>query len=104
MKMKARISLPGKVSKKQQEVAKRLVREQFRSEAQDHTRRLMKIFCIALNETEGFGKQRLGRVLDSIIKISDEHMYDEIFWTHADKRLEQIGLPFSHEDYDLVDR
>lgn len=102
--MKARISLPGKVSKKQQEVAKRLVREQFRSEAQDHTRRLMKIFCIALNEAEGLGKQRLGRVLDSVIKISDEHMYDEVFWHHADKRLEQIGLPFSHEDYDLVDR
>ena len=56
----------------------------------------MKIFCIALNETEGFGKQRLGRVLDSVIKISDEHMHDEVFWHHADKRLEQIGLPFSH--------
>ena len=104
MKMNARISLPGRVSKRQHELTKELVREQFRSEAQDHTRRLMKIMCIALNESEGFGKVRLGRVLDSIIKISDEHMDDEIFWTHADKRLEQIGLPFSHEDYDLMDR
>ena len=102
--MKARISLPGRVSKKQQEVAKRLVQEQFRSEAEGHTRRLLKIVCIALNETEGFGKQRLGRVLDSIIKISDEHMYDEVFWHHADKRLEQMGIPFSPEDYDLMDR
>lgn len=102
--MKARISLPGRVSKRQQDITRELVREQFRSEAQGHTRRLLKIVCIALNETEGFGKQRLGRVLDSVIKISDEHMYDEVFWTHADKRLEQIGLPFSHEDYELMDR
>lgn len=104
MKMKARISLPGRVSKRQQEVAKELVREQFRSEAQGHTRRLMKIMCIALNESEGFGKVRLGRVLDSIIKISDEHLHDEIYWTHADKRLEQMGIPFSPEDYELMDR
>ena len=102
--MKARISLPGKVSKKQQEVAKRLVREQFRSEAEGHTRRLLKIVCIALNETEGFGKQRLGRFLDAVTQISDEHMYDEVFWTHADKRIEQMGIPFAPEDYNQTDR
>lgn len=102
--MKARISLPGKVSKKQQEVAKRLVKEQFRSEAEGHTRRLLKIVCIALNETEGFGKQRLGRFLEEVTRISDEHMTDEVYWAHADKRIEQLGIPFDPEDYGTVDR
>lgn len=102
--MKARISLPGKVSKKQQEVARELVKEQFRSEAQGHTRRLLKIVCIALNEAEGFGKQRLGRFLDMVTQISDEHMDDEVFWTHADKRIEQMGIPFIPEDYSITDK
>lgn len=101
--MKARISLPGRVSKKQQEVAKRLVREQFRSEAEGHTRRLLKIVCIALNETEGFGQVRLGRFLDVVTKISNEHMYDEVFWVHADRRLDQIGIPYPHEDYEKME-
>ena len=102
--MKARISLPNKVSKKQQEVAKRLVQEQFRSEAEGHTRRLLKIVCIALNETEGFGQVRLGRFLDVVTKISNEHMDDEVFWTHVDKRLEQMNMPFVPEDYSVTDR
>lgn len=103
--MKARISLPGKVSKKQQEVARELVKEQFRNEAQGHTRRLLKIFCSTLNESEGYGKIKLGRVLDRIIKIADEHMNDEVYWYHVDKRvIDQLGIPFEREDYDIVDR
>ena len=101
--MKARISLPGKATKKQHEVARRLVKEQFRNEAEGHTRRLLKIICIALNETEGFGKQRLGRLLDVVTQISNEHMDDEVFWTHADKRVEQMGIPFAPEDYDKIE-
>ena len=101
--MKARISLPGKATKKQQEVARRLVKEQFRNEAEGHTRRLLKIICIALNETEGFGKQRLGRLLDVVTQISNEHMDDEVFWVHADRRLDQIGIPYPHEDYEKME-
>lgn len=102
--MRARIGLPGRASRKQQEIAKELVQEQFRKEAEGHTRRLLKIVCIALNETEGFGKQRLGRFIDVVTKISEEHMWDEVFWTHADKRLNQMNIPFEPEDYDIVDR
>lgn len=102
--MKARISYQSKMSKKQQESARELMREQFRNEAEGHTRRLLKIVCIALNETEGFGKQRIGRFMDSVMKISDEHMTDEIFWRHADKRLQQMGVPFMPEDYSVTDR
>ena len=102
--MNARISFQNKMSKKQQEVAKELMQEQFRKEAEGHTRRLLKIVCIALNETEGFGKQRIARFMDSVTKISDEHMTDIVFWTHADRRLQQIGVPFIPEDYDVVER
>jgi hypothetical protein len=102
--MKARISLPGKLSKKQQELVEQYAKEVFRQEAEAHTRRLLKIFCLSMNEKRGHGKVRLGEDLDMIIQISNEHMYDEVFWHHADKRLEQIGIPFKPEDYDVVDR
>lgn len=102
--MNARISFQNKMSKKQQETVRELMQEQFRKEAEGHTRRLLKIVCIALNETEGFGKQRIGRFMDSVMKISDEHMTDIVFWTHADRRLQQMGVPFMPEDYDVVDR
>jgi FKBP-type peptidyl-prolyl cis-trans isomerase (trigger factor) len=102
--MNARISFQNKMSKKQQETARELMQEQFRKEAEGHTRRLLKIVCIALNETEGFGKQRIARLMDEVASISNEHMTDEVFWTHADKRLQQMGVPFMPEDYDVVER
>ena len=102
--MKSRISFQSKFSRKQQEASRELVKEQFRSEAEGHTRRLLKIVCIALNESEGFGKKRLGRFMDMVTKISDEHLTDEIYWTHADKRLQQMGIPFTPEDYDQLEK
>ena len=102
--MNARISFQNKMSKKQQEVAREAMQEQFRKEAEGHTRRLLKIVCIALNETEGFGKQRIARFMDAVTEISNEHMTDEIFWTHADKRLQQMGVPFTPEDYEELER
>ncbi len=102
--MKARISFQDRVSKKQQEVSRRLVKEQFRNEAEEHTRRILKITCIALNESAGFGKLRISRFMDAVQKISDEHVHDEVFWTHVDRRLEQIGVPFVPEDYEVLDR
>lgn len=101
--MNARIRLTGKVSKKQQEVARKLVKEQFRNESEGHTRRLLKIVCIALNEKFLFGADRLSRFLDEVMTISDQHLTDEAFWVHADKRLKQMNVPFSCEDYDKLE-
>ncbi len=102
--MKARLSLSNRIPKKQQKILDEFVKEQFRSEGHDYTRRLLKIVCIALNETEGFGKLRLGKLLNAVTEISNEHMNDEVFWVHADKRLEQIGLPFEQEDYERMEK
>ena len=101
--MKARLSLSGKVSNSQMKVLREFCDQRFRDDAQDHTRRLLKIACIALNERYGFGVERCGRFLEEVTKISEEHMTDEVFWTHADKRLEQMGLPFVPEDYERME-
>ena len=101
--MKARLSLSGKISNSQMKVLREFCDQRFRNDAQDHTRRLLKIACIALNERYGFGVERCGGFLEEVTKISEEHMTDEVFWTHADKRLEQMGLPFLPEDYDKIE-
>ena len=78
--------------------------EQFHKNAEEHTRRILKIACIALNESFGFGAERCSKFLDRVTEISNKHIDDEIFWTHADKRIEQIGVPFAPEDYSVTDR
>lgn len=102
--MNARISFQNRMSKKQQEVAREAMQEQFRKEAEGHTRRMLKIFCLAMNKKRGHGRQRLGEDLEMITQIANEHMYDTIFWYHADKALEQIGVPFIPEDYEELER
>ena len=99
--MKARYRF--QLSKEQMETAKQVAHEEFRKEGLEYARRLQKIFCIALNERFGFGKERLMRFIEEVDKISEEHMDDEIFWVHADKRLDQIGIPYPHEDYDKME-
>ena len=78
--------------------------EQFHKNAEEHTRRILNIACIALNESFGFGAERCSKFLDRVTEISNKHIDDEIFWTHADKRIEQIGVPFAPEDYSVTDR
>lgn len=102
--MKARISLPGRISKRQQEVLKEFCDEKFQKDSRDYTRRILKIACIALNEQFGFGVERCQRFLSEVTSISNEHMDDEVFWTHADRRIEQMGIPFEREDYSKTDK
>ncbi len=100
--VKARISLPGKISNNQMKVLQEFCNEQFSKDARDHTRRILKIACVALNEKFGFGAERCGEFLSEVTKISDEHISDEVFWIHADKRLQQMGVPFEKEDYERM--
>lgn len=102
--MKSRIKLSDKVSKNQQKMLQNFCDEQFHKNAEEHTRRILKIACIALNESFGFGAERCSKFLDRVTEISNKHIDDEIFWTHADKRIEQIGVPFAPEDYSVTDR
>ena len=61
-------------------------------------RRFFKLMCVSLNEDFGFGEKRLMRLITRISKVSAEHANDEVFWTHVDRRIEQLGLEFSKED------
>lgn len=101
--MKARISLPGRISKRQQEVLKEFCDEKFQKDSRDYTRRILKIACIALNEQFGFGVERCQRFLSEVTSISNEHMQDEAFWIHADIRMDQMKLPFEKEDYERME-
>lgn len=100
--MKAHIGV-NIMTKKQYKEAVKVGNEAFRKAGEEHTRRILKIACIALNEKFGFGAKRCGQFLEEVTSISDKHMDDEAFWIHADKRLDQIGLPFIPEDYERME-
>ena len=100
--MKAHIGV-SIMTKKQYKEAVKVGNEAFRKAGEEHTRRILKIACIALNEQFGFGAKRCGQFLEEVTSISDKHMDDEAFWIHADERLGQIGLPFIHEDYERME-
>lgn len=93
----------NQLSKKQLKLAQDIAHEQFRKDGLEYARRMQKIFCLALNDEFGFGKDRLMRFIEAVDKISEGHMDDEVFWVHADRRLDQIGIPYPHEDYDKME-
>lgn len=101
--MKARI--PTRVSNKQmaairQEVAKELTRQE-----QGYARRLFKLFCASLHQEYGFGKKRCMRAMNMANALAEEHEHDEVFWHHIDTLvIDQLGLEFSRENYEEVDR
>ncbi len=101
MKSHLRVSF---MNKKQHEEAVKVGNEAFRQKGAEHTRRILKIVSIALNEKFGFGAGRLGEFLNEVAKISNEHMDDELFWRHADIRLKQMGVPFSDENYEEFEK
>lgn len=73
--MKARLPISNKMkSQVRQEVAK-----EYERKGQEATRRIFKLFCIALNEKYGFGKNRLLSVLQEVECLSIESQQDEVF-------------------------
>lgn len=83
--MKARYN---RISKAQYQA----IHNEMRSQQEGITRRLMKLVCVVLNESEGFGRDRLRRVLSKVTILADESQDDEIFWGHVDKRMRQLGI------------
>ena len=104
MTMKARIKASSIATNKQKELARELVREEMRKQEQGNVRRLFKLMCLSLNEECGYGKKRLGYLLARISENAALHERDEVFWTHVDQRMKQIGMEFAPEDYDEIDR
>ena len=98
--MKARYN---RISKAQHQA----IYNEIRNQQEGITRRLMKLMCIALNESEGFGNHRLHRVLGVVTLLADESQQDEIFWTHVDRRIRQLGITeeeMPDEDYEVMDK
>lgn len=99
--MKARIPAANKVSAKQREAIRELVAAELEKEKQGTTRRIMKMYCAALNEQFGFGQQRLFRLVNAVLEMLNEHADDEIFWARLDRKLHQIGMDFQDEEWEL---
>lgn len=102
--MKAYIRPINQISKKQREAIRKVTEEQLKLDRQGLTRRLFKIFCVALNKEYGFGKQRLHHLIGMVQELANERPNDEVFWSHVDRKvIDEIGMDFSREDYDLLD-
>ena len=97
--MKARMKLNNKIQKK----IKEEVRTEYDRQGQDLARRHIKLMCVALNEHFGFGKNRLMKLIQAYGDLGEERKEDEVFWSHIDRYLEQIGLDFPKEDYEVMD-
>ena len=97
--MKARATL----DRKTKERINLEVKAEFDRQGQELSRRHIKLFCVALNEEFGFGKDRLLRLIQKYGDLGAERKDDEIFWSHIDRKLEQIGLDFPKEDYEVMD-
>lgn len=97
--MKARMKLNNKIQKK----IKEEVRTEYDRQGQDLARRHIKLMCVALNEHFGFGKNRLMKLIQAYGDLGEERKEDEVFWSHIDRYLEQIGLDFPKEDYEIMD-
>lgn len=97
--MKARMKLNNKIQKK----IKEEVRAEYDRQGQDLTRRHIKLMCVALNEQFGFGKNRLMKLIQAYGDLGEERKEDEVFWSHIDRYIEQIGLDFPKEDYEIMD-
>lgn len=100
--MKARIKPTYSVTKKQKETVKEYIKEELRVQQIGSTRRVFKLFCVALHDEYGFGKGRLAILLSKISTVCDEKKNDPVFWSHMDKVIEQIGLDFPKEDYESM--
>lgn len=100
--MKARI--PPKFSKEQKAAIRDVVADELIKQTEEVMGRFFKLMCVQLNEEFGFGYSRLAKLITRIGDMSREHENDEVFWTHIDQRIQQIGLPFEPEDYEKMER
>lgn len=101
--MKSRISLTNRLSNKQKADIREYCSNEMLRQQKEHTRRMIKIFCVVMNKEFKFGAGRCLKALEKIEELSYQRDTDEVFWSHVDKTLEQIGLTFPPEDYEKMD-
>lgn len=79
------------------------VAKEFQKQSDDMARRFFKLFCVALHQEFGFGKDRFTRVIEKIQEISSEREQDEVFWSHIDIYCKHLGFEFPEENYERMD-
>lgn len=94
--MNARMKPAHLMSRKVKQAADEYVREH----QADIIRRMFKIMVLVLHEEYGFGKLRTGRILTAITEAAADQQHDEVFWTHVDRAVKQIGFDFEDEDWE----
>lgn len=93
----------NKVSKSHQARIRTEVKKEFEKQSNDMARRFFKLFCVALHQEFGFGKDRFERVIAKIQEISGEREHDEVFWSHVDNYCKHLGFEFDDENYERMD-
>ena len=96
--MRARIKPAAITSKAQKKAINEVLEAEMTKQYQKVMRRFFKLMCVSLSEDFGFGKERLMRIISRISTVAAEHANDEVYWTHIDRRIDQLGLEFSKED------
>lgn len=91
--MKARLRVPKQLKNSMVQEAKVMVMKEKEKQNNDMTRRIIKLFCYALNEHYQFGGKRLSELIYYVGELIKESDTDEIFWEHIDRNLiDRIGL------------
>lgn len=99
--MKANI--PYRLTNKQKSAIRDEVAEELRRQGEANTRRIFKLLCATLHKKRGYGKGRCMETIDDIRTLAAEHEHDEVFWTHIDMLMDQLGLPFEKENYEEME-
>ena len=102
--MRARMRPADILSKDHKAAIRAFAKEEFTKQAQGSVRRIFKLMCASLHEEFGFGKDRLNRLIKRINDLAQEHENDEVYWTHIDRVVQELGVEFIAEDYEEVDR
>lgn len=90
-----------RISKKQKDI----IKNELRSQQNDLSRRLLKLFCCALHDEFEFGKDRCQRLIAKVNDLAAKHYDDEVFWYHIDRELiDYMGINFPRENYEEMDR
>lgn len=98
--MKARLPISSKHKKR----IRQEVDNYYKQAGNDMTRRMFKLFCLALNEEFGFGKIRLARLIAKVSEWSLKSADDEVFWGHTDRQIiDRMGMEFERENYEVMD-
>lgn len=79
------------------------VEEYIQDESMNMSRRLFKLVAVALNDLYGFGAERNLKLSQHVGSLIVENRDNEVFWEHVDRRCDQMGLGYPHENYDQME-